>query len=311
MARNARANNNPQVVQLVQPIKAPFLDSLSKLKIAKFKMAYDRYVISTTSHGVERQSQLECLDPKLLVVLSKQYLRKDATAITNEDLTEFLEGRMQTETHYTEDAIKDLFKDCKMDLAERDAIQRVTAYNMKFWDTAQAHGLDNMMVHVGFRKQMVGILLDGVRPTTLRQLMRQKTKSSDARSDVVSFFSVLEEWAPLQEAFHSETIKTTNYIREKNKRNPNGNRNANRNADDNGKRNGHGAGHGKRRDRNPQDDKGGHGKKRTKFACLICKKTNHKTTEHRGASKEVIDKAFEDYRAAKAKRNSEDSSPQK
>ncbi len=59
-----------------------------------------------------------------------------------------------------------------------------------------------------FRKQVVELLLSGIRPTALRQLMRQKMKTSDTRTDTTVFFDMLEEWAPMQDAFHFEGKKT-------------------------------------------------------------------------------------------------------
>ena len=72
-------------VQMIQPIKAPTLKSFSRLDLAEFQMAHSRYLISCRNHGVEGRSVLECLDPKLLVVLSVQYLQKPAKDVTDED----------------------------------------------------------------------------------------------------------------------------------------------------------------------------------------------------------------------------------
>lgn len=276
-----RTQNNQQVVQVVQPIKAPILASFSRLAIAEFQMAYDRYVISSRANGINARTELECLDPKLLVVLAKQYLQQEPSEIVNDDLTNFLTSRLRADTHYTEEKIKKLLAGVKMDLSEKDPIQRVTAYNMSYLTTMTAHGLDRLMDHEGFRKQMVSLLLDGVRPTSLRQLMRQKTKTSEARSDPRTFFELLEEWAPLQDVFHAETVKTAKYVEERTTKK------------DSGKR--------KRHPDTPQKPKKESEKRQRQLPCLICGKTNHRTKDHRGASKEDLDKAFSEYREKKAK----------
>lgn len=269
-----------QVVQVVQPIKAPVLSSFSRLAIAEFRMAYDRYVISTKAHGIAGNSELECLDPKLLIVLAKQYLQMEPSTITNENLKAFLKTRLNADTHHTEEGIKKIFSEVKMNLSEKDPIQRVTSYNMSYLTTLSAHGLEQLTGNVGFRKQVVSLLLDGVRPTSLRQLMRQKTKTSEARSDPRAFFELLEEWAPLQDVFHSETIKTAKYVKERTVQ---------------------GGPSGKQPWKKPRGDKSNLGKKRNILACLICGKANHRTTEHRGATKEDLDKAFSKYREEKTK----------
>lgn len=272
------------VIQVIQPIKAPALKSFSRLALVEFRMAHDRYIISAKANGVKGRTPLECLDPNLLVVLSKQYLQKETPEITDVDLEQFIEQRLAMDVHFTEERMKKIFATVKMDLGEPDAIQRVTLYNMKYLKTMAENGLDQLEHQNGFRKQVVALLLEGVRPSSLRQLMRQKTKTSDARNDPRGFFDLLEQWTPLQDVFHMEKVKTVNYEKNRKmksreiKRHPMG-----RSKDD-----------------KPQFNKGRIEKNKRKLACLICGRDNHRTNEHRGATKEVIDKAFQDYRDKKA-----------
>lgn len=281
----------PQVskVQFVQPIGAPALKSFSRLALTQFNVAYTKYLQSVRAHGIDGQSKLECTDPSLMAVLEHQYLKKPKEDITTEDLEAFIEKRLGTEVHYTEEGIVKLFNDLKMDLTEPDPVQRVTAYNVDFLKKKDEHGLSKLMNSVPFRKQIVELLLNGIRPSALRQLMRQKTKTSDARSDPTTFFDLLEEWAPLQEAFHFEVKKTENYLKGR---------------DLSGKPKGRPGKQRKtfptKRGRDENSSSQENGRKKFKMVCLICKKDNHRTTDHRGASKEDITKAFETYKKEKA-----------
>ena len=260
------------VIQVVQPIKSPTLKSFGRLDITEFRIAFARYKISTRSHGIQARTELECLDPKLLVVLSAQYLDKPEDQITDADLKNFLDGRLSSDVHHTEQGMEDIFRNLKMDLKEKDPIQRVTKYNVEYLTLKNAHGLSQLEDQVGFRKQLVNLLLKGVRPSSLRDIMCQKTKTTGARSSPKMFFEILEEWAPLQDVFHGTAKVSTDYVKNR---------------------------HNAKRKWNPQPSKGNPGKKKRKLACLICGKENHLTTKHRGASKEDIDKAFEEYRKDK------------
>ena len=273
----------PGLIQMVQPIKAPTLSSFSRLALVNFRMAHDRYMISTKANGIHGRTQLECMDPKLLVVLSKQYLQKDASDITNVDLETFIGERLSKAIHCTEEGMRRIFANIKMDLNTPDPIQRVTEYNIKYLSTEAEHGWYQLSHQAGFRKQVVGLLLDGVRPKTLQLVMRQKTRESDARSDPKAFFDLLEYWAPMQEIFHTDMVKTAKYVKDRTfKANANG---------------AHPKGVSKAE---PRFNKRYSGKNKRKFSCLICGKNNHSTKEHRGASKEDIDKAFNAYRDKKA-----------
>ena len=275
-------------VQFVQPIDAPILKSFSRLALTQFNVAYSKYLQSVKAHGIEGQSKLECTDPSLMAVLEHQYLRKPKEDITAEDLEIFIEKRLDTEVHYTEEGIVKLFSDLKMDLSEPDPVQRVTAYNVDFLKKKDEHGLAQLMDSVHFRKQLVELLLNGIRPSALRQLMRQKTKTSNARSDPTTFFDLLEQWAPLQDAFHSEVKKTENYLKARESGKPKGKQGTKRKSFPD------------KRGREEAQSSNGQGRKKFKMVCLICKKDNHRTTEHRGASKEEITKAFDTYKKEKA-----------
>ena len=192
-------NSTTTKVQFVQPIKAPILKSFSRLALCEFNVAYAKYAQSVKSHGIKGQSKLECMDPTLMSVLENQYLRKDASLITTEELEEFIKRRLEKEVHFTEEGIVKLFADMKMDLREMDPVQRVTDYNIAYLKKIAENGLKHQIeTSPSFRKQVVELLLSGIRPAALRQLMRQKTKTSDARTDPTDFFDILEEWAPMK-----------------------------------------------------------------------------------------------------------------
>ena len=114
--------------------------------------------------------------------------------------------------------------------------------------------------------------------------MRQKTKTSDARTDPTAFFDNLEEWAPMQDAFHFEAKKTEKYLKDRKLRSRS-------------------EGHkyrGTKRDRENSAPSNGNGVKRAKMICHICGKNNHWTNKHRGASKEEINNAYEKYKRERA-----------
>ena len=278
-------NNNISVIQMVQPIKAPTLASLSRLALTEFQMTYERYVMSTKANGVKGRTKLECVEPRLLNVISKQYLDKNIKDVTNDELEGFIRDRLTKDIHLTEEGMRRIFANVKMDLREPDPVQRVTSYNIKHLTIMMENGLEQFEKQSGFRKQLVGLLLEGVRPASLRQLMRQKTKTSEARDDPKAFFDLLETWAPMQELFHAEDTKTVRYLRERNKRQHPAKR------DYQSKR---------FKKKEPHSYKGSNGKNKRKWSCLICGKESHNTKQHRGASKEDIDKAFREYREKKA-----------
>ena len=213
--RNQQEETGRQVVRMVHPINSPELKKFSRLAIAEFKVEYEYYSKSADSHGVTKRMEMECVDPNLLGVLAIQYLRKEIGDLTNEDVKVFLEKRLAIDTHFTEASIEKIFKDLKMDLTESDPTQRVIDYNVSYLKRVSAHGMQKLLEHIGFRKQVVGILLNGVKPESLRKLMRQKTKTTDARDDPREFFSLLEFWAPLQDVFHMEQSRTDRYVRER------------------------------------------------------------------------------------------------
>ena len=80
---DASSTGTHQVIQMVQPVKAPVLKNLSRLGISEFKVAYDRYLQSTQAHGIVGRTKIECIDTKLMRVLSAQYISKEIADITN------------------------------------------------------------------------------------------------------------------------------------------------------------------------------------------------------------------------------------
>lgn len=170
----------PQAIQLIQPIKAPILRSTSRLELTKFNLAYDQYVLSSNAHNVAPRTKVECIDPMLLEVLAIQYVSKPKQEITEADVDQFIRGRLSKGTHFTEESITKLFADIKMNLHEADPVQRVVEYNIRYMEMMEQSGLRNMLHSVPFRKQVVALLLSGVRPSSLRRLMNQKTKVAEA-----------------------------------------------------------------------------------------------------------------------------------
>ena len=63
-----------------------------------------------------------------------------------------------------------------------------------------------------FAKQVILILIKGIKPSELQRVVQQEVRTSDARTNVVQFFEILEACAVEQDRYHGRIVKTRDYF---------------------------------------------------------------------------------------------------
>lgn len=110
-----------------------------------------------------------------------------------------------------------MFSKLHFDLSIKNPSDGTFQYTKRYVELMSEKGLNQLMDAVGFRKQVVGKLLLKIKLKSLRQVVRQRTNTSAARSCPVSFFDILEELTPLQDLFHFQERSTEKHYDKYNK----------------------------------------------------------------------------------------------
>ena len=287
---------------MMETLKAPVLKAMSRASIVKFYTEYDTYRLTAQrSNMTAPKRMVECLDPMLRETICELYLgNEDPLQLSEEKLKEILQGELNMEVNYTEDGIQKMFKGIKMDLSITDARARVISYMTEFRRKLKDCGLDRQLNSNDKTKaQWMKVALAGIRPLALRDIVQQKSKMEGIRGDPKAFFQLLAKWAPLQQMFHTETGKARDYMEgkrylqegRKRNRSTSGARTHEGKHETSGANGTWDESNAKKPRRSDSDDK-----KQRKLPCLICKATNHRTKDHRGATKEELDRVFSEYR---------------
>jgi hypothetical protein len=263
-----------QRIRYVEPLKAPMLKDLARMELVKFTRNYEIYKSKALADGLHYNSIKDCMDGETLELAAVQYIKKKMEEVSAEDVDNLLKKLMDEEVEISSIQMTNIFKNCCMDLKTLDPKKRVMDYNKSYRRITEQHGLTKAIENNDqIAKQVVISLIGGVRPSVLRQVVQQKARTSDARTDPIKFFDMLEAAAINQNMYHEDKLETVKYWKNKMGRDT----------------------------RSDTPASGSRGQKRKRnLPCLICKKENHVTREHRGATKEVLDDAFKKYRAEKA-----------
>lgn len=179
MAGNSRNQVATQKIQYVQPIQPPTLGDLAREHLVAFQREYTIYIQKTKANDLRPQSMKECMTGPILDLAAAHILKIPLQQITNEDIDQMVNDLLAKEVTLSATQLSTMFNKCVMQLSTADPEKRVMDFCMAYRQIAAVHGLQEQITkNEQLAKQVVLSLIEGVRPKTLKAVVRCTERSN-------------------------------------------------------------------------------------------------------------------------------------